>query len=169
MPGIHHVYARGNDRRAIFRTDADREDYLLLLGKVVERMRWQCLAYCLMDNHVHLLVEIAEANLAAGIQRLHGLYALSFNERHGGTGHVFEGRYGSVLQTSDEQLWHTISYIVRNPVEAGLCATAAEWAWSSHSAALRGAAPRWMDPARLFRCFEGAGGDARRRYAELVG
>ena len=169
MPGIHHVYARGNDRRAIFRSDADREDYLLLLGQVVQRLRWQCLAYCLMDNHVHLLVEIPEANLGAGMQRLHGLYGLSFNERHGHTGHVFEGRYGSVLQTSDEQLWHTVAYIVRNPVGAGLCASAADWPWSSHSAVLRGALPSWMDPARLFRCFEGTGGEARARYAEVVG
>ena len=169
VPGIHHVYARGNDRRAIFRSDADREDYLLLLGKVVERMRWHCLAYCLMDNHVHLLIETREPNLGAGMRWLHGKYASSLNRRNGTTGHVFEGRYGSALQTSDEQLWHTIAYVVRNPVAAGLCSAAEEWRWSSHSALRRGALPGWMDPTRLFRCFEGIGGDPRRRYVEIVG
>jgi REP element-mobilizing transposase RayT len=168
VPGIQHVYARGNDRRAIFRDDLDREAYLAILGRVLERMRWDCLAYCLMDNHVHLLVEIAEASLAAGIQRLHGLYGRSFNERHGRTGHLFEGRYGSKLVTSDEQLWTTMAYIVRNPVSAGLCRSPEEWRWSSHAAAMSGGGPPWFDRAALLRCFEGVAGDPSCRYAELT-
>ena len=168
VPGIHHVYARGNAQQAIFRGAADREDYLSILGRVIRRMRWHCLSYCLMTNHVHLLVETDEPTLPTGMQRLHGLYGQNFNERHGRTGHVFQGRYGNVPVTSDEQLWATIAYIVRNPVEAGLCDSADGWRWSSHAAVIGQAAPPWLDAARLLRCFEGAGGDPGLRYAELT-
>lgn len=163
------MFARGNDQRRIFRDDVDRECYLSLLAFVVRRMRWSCLAYCLMSNHVHLLVEVGEANLDAGMQRLHGLYGRAFNDRHGRKGHVFQGRYGSVLQTSDEQLWHAIAYVARNPVEGGLCRSPAEWRWSSHRHVLAGTAPPWLDVARLIGCLGGAGGNPQSRYAELVG
>ena len=87
---IHHVYARGNDRRAIYLDDGDRAAYLAMLGRVVVMKGWRCLAYCLMDNHVHLLIETPEPNLGSGMQRLHGLYAQSHNERHGRSGHLFQ-------------------------------------------------------------------------------
>lgn len=166
---MHHVYARGNDRCDIFRDDVDRESYLATLAYVVRRLRWSCLAYCLMRNHVHLLIETSEPNLGRGMHRLHSLYARHFNDRHGRTGHLFQERYGSVLQDSDEQLWHAIAYVVRNPVEAGLCTSPADWRWSSHAAVTRGEAPPWLDVTRPLACFEAAGGEARRRYAELVG
>jgi putative transposase len=121
-----------------------------------------------MDNHVHLLVETLEANLAAGMRRLHGLYAQTFNERHGRSGHVFQGRYGAVRMKSDEQLWAVAAYIARNPVDAGLCDSPEEWAWSSHAATLGSACPTWLDAERLLQLFGAAGGQARRRYSELV-
>jgi hypothetical protein len=122
-----------------------------------------------MHNHVHLLIGTETTNLGAGLRRLHGLHARAFNDRHGRSGHLFQGRYGAVLQASDEQLWHSIAYIARNPVEAGLCGSPEDWPWSSHARVLQGTAPPWLDATRLLRCFEGAGGDSRRRYAELVG
>ena len=89
------MFARGNDRQAIYRDDDDRRLYLDPARRTVARKRWRCLAYCLMDNHVHLLIETPEANLGAGMQWLHGLYGRSFNDRHGRSGHVFQGRYGA--------------------------------------------------------------------------
>jgi putative transposase len=169
VPGIHHVYARGNNRQAIFYGDRDREDYLALVGHVGVRMQWRCLAYCLMDNHVHLLLELEVANLGNGMQLLHGQYGQRLNERRGRTGHVFQGRYGNALVSTDEQLWHTIAYIARNPVEAGLCDAPGLWPWSSHGARRHGTAPAWLEPGRLLRCFEGVGGNPSDRYAELVG
>lgn len=165
---MHHVYARGNDRRRIYLDNLDRATYLILFARVVRRMRWRCLAYCLMENHVHLLIETPEPNLGAGMQRLHGNYAQTFNERHGRSGHVFQGRYGAVRVTSDEQLWAVVRYIVRNPVEAGLCEHPDDWPWGSHAAVLGESAPSWLDIERLMSCFEAAGGDERLRYAELV-
>jgi putative transposase len=168
IEGIHHVYARGNNRERIFRDDWDREAYLKTLAKVTIRMRWRLLAYCLMDNHVHLLIETREPNLGAGMQRLHSHYARTYNDRHVRTGHVFEGRYGSRVVGSDEQLWGTIVYIARNPVEVGNCLDPQDHQWNSHSLVVRGRSPRWLDEARLFEHFEGLGDDPRRHYLALI-
>jgi putative transposase len=167
--GVHHVYARGNDRRLIYLDDADRWTYLALLGRVGRRMRWRVLAYCLMDNHVHLLVETPEANLGAGMQRLHGAYAQIFNARHGRDGHVFQGRFNAVPARDDGQLWLAAAYIARNPVAAGLTSRPDGWTWSSHGAlASDGGAPGWLDHDRLLAYFGGLGGDPAARYAEAV-
>ena len=120
---IHHVTARGVARRPLFRDDRDRLRYLRMLGLVVVARAWRCLSYCLMDNHIHLLLETPTPNLALGMQRVHGDYGRSFNRRHGLNGHVFQGRYDAVRVRSDRQLWVTAAYIADNPVEAGLCAT----------------------------------------------
>ena len=92
---IHHVYARGNGKQVIFVDARDRRTYLGMLGSVVRRCRWYCLAFCLMDNHVHLLIETPFANLGDGMMRLHSPYAQLFNERHDKVGHLFQGRYGA--------------------------------------------------------------------------
>jgi putative transposase len=165
---LHHVFARGNDRRPIYLDDTDRRTYLGMLGRTSRKKRWQCLAYCLMENHVHLLLETPEANLGAGMARLHGLYAHTFNERHGRSGHLFQGRYGAVRVRSDEQLWTVAAYIARNPVTAGLCARADLWTWSSHPAVLGLPAPTWLAVDRLLEHFGSPLAEARRRYAELI-
>jgi putative transposase len=167
---IHHVYARGIARREIYVDDVDRRIYLATLARVTRRQRWRCLAYCLMPNHVHLLVETPLANLGAGMQRLHGDYAHVFNERHGRSGHVFQGRYGSVRIVTDEQLWAVAAYVALNPVEAGLCERPEQWRWSSHLSTIDGRArDSWLDVERLLSYFEGLGGDPRQRYAALTG
>jgi len=101
------------------------------------------------------------------MRRLHGSYAQRFNARHGSSGHLFQERYGAVQVKSDEQLWTVAVYIAMNPVEAGLCGRPDEWPWSSHSMVLSGTAPDWVDVPHLLDCFAAAGGDGRRRYAEL--
>ncbi|HEY8002561.1 MAG TPA: transposase [Solirubrobacterales bacterium] len=167
--GVYHVYARGNAQSLIFADDADRRIYLRLLGKVVVRQRWRCLAYCLMGNHVHLLLETPCANLSPGMQRLQGRYAQTFNSRHGRSGHVFQGRYGAVRITSDGQLCAAAAYIARNPVEATLCERPEQWRWSSYRAAIQGSPPTWLDAHRLLSYFGTVDGAARRRYAQMSG
>jgi hypothetical protein len=102
------------------------------------------------------------------MQALHGWYAQGFNKRYGRTGHVFEGRFGSVPVTTDEQLWTTTAYIALNPVTAGLCPRPELWPWSSHRATLAGIHPAWLDAARLCSYFGGLGADPRQRYAAFV-
>jgi putative transposase len=167
--GIYHVFARGNARTALFLDDRDRRTYLGGLAQTMRREGWRCLSYCLMGNHVHLVIETPEPNLARGMQRLHGAYAQWFNRRHGRVGHLFQGRYGSVLVRSDAQLWAAIRYVVLNPVSHGFCRSAAAYPWSSHADVLRGARSPFVHVARLFRYLRAAGGRAHERYAELIG
>jgi len=132
--GTYHVSNRGNRRQTIFRADPDYELFLSLLGKVVNRLDWVCHAYCLMPNHVHLLLTTPEANLSGGLQRLLGSYARLFNDRHGVDGHLFQGRFRSVLVERTEHLLEVARYLPLNPVRAELCPDPAEWRWSSYRA-----------------------------------
>jgi REP element-mobilizing transposase RayT len=93
--GIYHVFARGVVKQPIFRDDLDRRAYLHLLGTAVERFGWRCLGYCLMGNHIHLVIETPRPNLSAGMQWLHGTYADEFNKRHDRSGCLFQGRFGA--------------------------------------------------------------------------
>jgi putative transposase len=165
--GVYHVYARGNARHLVYRDDVDRWTYLELLENVVFTNRWRCLAYCLMGNHMHLLLDTPDANLSFGMQRLHGCYAQTFNARHGRSGHVFQGRYGAVRMTSDGQLCATAAYIARNPVEARLCEKPEDWRWSSYRAAIRAPAPAWLDADRLLSYFDTERDAACRSYAQM--
>ena len=164
-PGaIHHVYARGNRKQAIYLDERDRLTYLKIFGVVIVDHGWRCLAYCLMNNHVHLLIETPEANLGEGVQQLHGSYARVFNKRHERTGHLFQGRYGTTLIRTDEQLCAAVRYVAMNPVAAGLCATPDRWRWGSCTYR-----PPWVDHARLLEYLGAGGGDPARRFAELIG
>ncbi len=90
-PGaVYHITTRGNARNNIFHDDRDRENFLKLLSEVVKRYNWICHAYCLMDNHYHLLVETPEGNLSPGMRQLNGTYTQRYNKRHEHVGHVFQ-------------------------------------------------------------------------------
>ena len=166
--GIHHVFARGNGRQLIYLDDVDRLAYLAMLARVAAHLGWRCLAYCLMDNHLHLLIETPAPNLAEGMQWLHGRFAQRFNARHGRSGHVFQGRYGSVLMQSQAQVWTAVAYIARNPVAAGLCTTPRDWPWSSHRAVIGAAAVPWFDHERLLSHYDSLGGEPAQRYVAAI-
>jgi hypothetical protein len=121
-----------------------------------------------MDNHVHLLIQTREPNLGEGMRRLHSSYAQCFNSRHGSTGHLFQGRYGSVGIETDEHLWTVVAYIAMNPVEAGLCHQPDDWPWSSHTLVVSNSAPDWIDVPHLLDSFAAAGGDGHHRYVDYI-
>jgi REP-associated tyrosine transposase len=132
-PGaIYHITSRGNARERIFLEDADRRIFLDVFGAVVEKYNWLCHAYCLMDNHYHVLIETPDPNLSLGMRQLNGVYTQSFNRRHSRVGHVFQGRYKSILVQKDEHLLELCRYIVLNPVRAGMVNQPKEWGWSSY-------------------------------------
>ena len=98
FPGaVYHVTSRGNARQAIVVDDADRTSFLTLLAHVIDRFGWRCHAYCLMDNHYHLLLETPKANLSQGMRQLNGRYTQAFNRRHQRVGHLFQGRFTAIL------------------------------------------------------------------------
>lgn len=134
-PGaMYHLTSRGNARAAIFCDDADRLEFLGVLGNIVEQYNWCCHSYCLMDNHYHVLVETPDANLSAGMRQLGGIYTQKFNRRHNQVGHVFQGRYKSILVEKHNYLLELCRYIVLNPVRARLVASPADYSWSSYGA-----------------------------------
>jgi len=129
-----HVNTRGNNRARLYFDGIDYAAWLRILSRAVERFEWRCHAYCLMPNHFHLLLELTEATLAAGMRHLNGSYAQRINTRYDRTGHVFEGPYSADLVESDEHFLAASRYIVLNPVRAGLCVDPADWPWSSFRA-----------------------------------
>jgi REP element-mobilizing transposase RayT len=153
----------------VFIDRPDRHVYLRLLEQTVARFEWRLLSYCLMRNHVHLLVETPRANLGLGMQWIHGQYGRHYVNRHKVPGHVFHRPYGSKRVKDEAQLWTAIRYIAQNPVDAGLCETAAGWEWSSHAGVVGRTAPAWVARGRLLEYFEGLGGVPAERYAALVG
>ena len=85
--------SRGDKKNDIYMSDLDRDSFLMLLGDVCGTHNWVCHAYCLMDNHYHLLIETPDANLSRGMRQLNGVYTQNFNRSHNQVGHVFQGRY----------------------------------------------------------------------------
>jgi putative transposase len=127
----HHVTQRGVRSMAIFDSDADRREYLRLVGEQGERFGLRFLAYCLMTNHVHLVVVPAEQDsLARGIGEAHRLYTRMVNFRQGVRGYLFQGRFHSCA-LDEAHLVSAVRYVERNPVRAGLVQVAWEYGWSS--------------------------------------
>jgi putative transposase len=134
--GIFHLTARGNRRQDIFLAEADYRMYLALLARVVRTYDWRCYGFCLMPNHVHLVVECANLALSSGMQRLQGTYAQWFNARYRLDGHLFQDRFGSRLIDDEEHWLEVLRYVVLNPVRAEFCESPQDWPWSSFSATI---------------------------------
>jgi putative transposase len=128
--GTYHVTSRGNGGQRIVLDDEDRRTWIETFGQVTLRFGWIVHAYCLLDNHFHIVVATTIENLSRAMQRLNGDYAQGFNRRHGRTGHLFQGRYHAKVIESDEYLEEACRYVVLNPVRAGLCAGEGDWPWA---------------------------------------
>ncbi len=115
----YHLTARGNERRAIFRDDADRRHFCGLLGEMAERFRTRLHAFVLMDNHYHLLLSLTEPNLSRGAQWLNVSYSVWFNRRHDRSGHLFQGRFKSIVVNPAEWGLELSRYVHLNPVRIG--------------------------------------------------
>ncbi len=132
VPGFpHHVTQRGNRRADVFEVDDDREAYLRLLKRYAERHGLALWAYCLMSNHIHLVVvPEREDSLGLALRDTHTVYAMHFNARTELTGHVWQGRFYS-CPMDESHLWAAVRYVEQNPVRAGLVERAEEYRWSS--------------------------------------
>jgi REP element-mobilizing transposase RayT len=170
FPGaLYHVTARGDGREAIYVGDADRGDFLAVLAWVVKRFNWRCHAYCLMDNHYHLLLETPEPNLSKGMRQLNGVYTQRFNRRHRRVGHVLQGRFKAILVEKDSYLVELARYIVLNPVRAKIVRKPHTYPWSSYRATVGlEPAPEFLATDWVLAQFGATKGRAQRRYAEFV-
>ena len=119
--------------------------FLSTLGQVITRFNWLCHAWCLMNNHYHLLVETPDGNLSKGMRQLNGVYTQASNRRNQRVGHLFQGRFKAIMVDSDSYLLELARYVVLNPVRAGIAKKPADWPWSSYRASV-GLTPRtpWL-------------------------
>jgi len=129
---LYHITSRGNARKAIYRDDEDRRIFLDTLFTVNKRYNWICHAYCLMNNHYHLIIETPDGNLSKGTRQLNGVYTQTCNKRHHRVGHIFQGRYKAILIEKESHLLEVCRYTVLNPVRAKAAARPEEWRWSSY-------------------------------------
>jgi REP element-mobilizing transposase RayT len=171
FPGaVHHVISRGNRKSTIYH---DPPDYVRFLKVVENGSRLYALnifAFCLMPNHYHLVVESPRGNLSDAMRYINGTFAQSSNRRHSQTGHVFGGRFRSLLIQRDGYLKRAARYVVRNPVRAQLASDPAAWPWTSHRATSGlEPCPTWLDISWLLWTFKAETLDeARRRYVTFV-
>jgi len=129
---VYHITSRGNAKQDVYLGRTDRIEFLKLLEDTVCRFHWICHAYCLMNNHYHLLIETPLGNLSQGMRHLNGVYTQNFNHRHERVGHLFQGRFKSILVEKETHLLELTRYIVLNPVRAGFVRTPELWPWSSY-------------------------------------
>lgn len=158
-PGIlYHVIVRGNQRQKTFTSESDHQAYLERLAKYRKRYGLTIYAFCLMSNHVHLLVQSSGIPLAKFMQGLQQSYTQYFNLRHKKSGHLFEGRYKAILCQEDPYLLELIRYIHLNPVRAGVVAQAEQYPHSGHHAYLSGKATEIVDPTGVLQRLGGIRG-----------
>lgn len=166
---LYHVTARGDRREDIFDDDVDRLAFLETLEQVVDQFNWICHAYCLMDNHYHLLIQTPDGNLSKGMRQLNGVYTQASNRRHKRVGHLFQGRFKAILVDSDAYLLELSRYIVLNPVRAGMLKKVGQWRWSSYRACVGlEEAPAWLAVDGLLAQFAKRRSLAQERYAQFV-
>lgn len=173
---IYHITARGNEKSIIFTDDRDRYAFLKQLERVVEEYRWMVYAFCLMGNHYHLLLRTPEANLSRGMRQLNGVYAQYFNRSHDRVGHLFQGRYASILihgeddhEDGEARLLAVARYVVLNPVRAGLAFNVEDWRWSSYrSTSGLTEPPPFFDPDLILCSFSRDREVARQLYMDFV-
>jgi putative transposase len=128
--GLYHITGRAIFESPLFEDNDDRHVFLYLLRSVIREFEVDCLAYCLIGTHYHLLLQCRRENLSEAMHRLNGRYARHFNDRHLKTGHVFGDRFSAYVIRDDRHLQRACAYIAANPVKAGLCKTADEWPWT---------------------------------------
>jgi REP element-mobilizing transposase RayT len=169
-PGaVYHVINRGNAGEKIFKNFRDREKFLEYLEKAVERFGLTVHTYCLMSNHYHILLETPEPNLSRAIQWVNVSYASYFNRKYQRNGHLFQGRFKSILVDADIYLKQLSRYIHLNPVRANIVKRPAEYQWSSYLAFTGKASQHeWLEVDWLLSQFGRKKKDAAKNYIDFV-
>lgn len=166
--GLYHVITRGNNRRPIFHAPADYEKFLSLLAVQKAKVPFFLYAYCLMTNHVHLLIERQADTIGRIMHRLLTGYSQYYNRRYRRVGHLLQGRHKSILCQSDQYLAKLVRYIHLNPVRASMVKRPEEYKYSGHRAYLGLDAAGIVDVDPVLRHFGAKKTFAREAYREFV-
>ena len=150
----YHILSRGNDRKEIFYGDEDKTLFLETVGEMSDRFEVDVFAFVLMSNHYHLLLRTKLANLSKAMQWLGLTYSRRFNNRHGRSGHLFQGRFKSIVVENEAYMIALSCYIHRNPVRAGMVKRLMDYRWSSYTAYAYGRkAPGWLNTEVILAFF----------------
>ena len=170
FPGaLYHVTSRGDNKKTIYFEENDFSLFLDIMGDVCKRYHWIIHSYCLMTNHYHLLLETPEANLSKGMRDLNGIFTQAINRKHRRVGHLFQGRYKSILVDKDNYYLELCRYIVLNPVRARIIDSPEKWSWSSWHFTLGNLkSPEWLATNSVLECFSDDHADAIKEYADFV-
>jgi len=164
---LHHILSRGNERRDIFLGDDDYKVFLGVLEEMSDRFEVDIFAYVLMSNHYHLLIRTNQDNLSKSMQWAGTTYTRRFNLKHFRNGHLFQGRFKSILVQNDAYLMQLSCYIHRNPLRAGLVNRLADYRWSSYRAyAYKASNSSWLKKDLIFSQCNGE--DSYKAYREKV-
>lgn len=171
-PGaLHHIVARGIERRRIFETDADRDNFLSRLSDILTETKTACYAWSLIPNHFHLLLRTSNVSLSMVMKRVLTGYALWFNRTHNRHGHLFQNRYKSILCQEDAYLFELVRYIHLNPLRAKLVAdlnALDRYRYCGHHVLMGKAENRFQDTDKVLSFFGKRAGAARRAYKAFV-
>ncbi len=159
---------RGNAGQPVYIDDADRCRMCLLIQEGLERFGHRVLAYCFMTNHLHLAVQVGQIPLSRIMQNLAFRYTRYVNSKMRRIGHLFQGRFKSVLVDSDRYLWELIRYIHLNPVRASMVRIPDEYRWSSHNVYLGRSDLAWLDPTYILTAFGGEPVDGLSSFQQFV-
>lgn len=166
---VYHVINRGNAGENLYRNSRDREKFLSYLERAVERFSIKVHAYCLMSNHFHILMETLHPNLSKSVQWINVSYAVYFNRKYKRNGHLFQGRFKSVLVDADSYLKQLSRYIHLNPVRAGIVDRPTDYDWSSYTAFVgKRIAPEWLETHWLLSQFGKKRKEAHANYKDFV-
>lgn len=168
---LYHVTSRGDRREPIFEDDADRHAWLSVLAEALDRFQATVYAYCLMDNHYHIILQTHRPNLSRLMRHVNGVYTLRYNRRHDKVGHLFQGRFKAILVDLESYFLEVCRYVDLNPVRARSARHPVNWPWSSYRAhAGLAPPPPWLDSRALHqRLAPGAPQrDGPARYAQFV-
>lgn len=164
---LYHVLSRGNEQKAIFYNDQDRSLFLRTMGEMSERFEINVSAYVLMGNHYHLLLKTLRANLSKAMQWLGLTYTRRFNLRYSRSGHLFQGRFKSLVVENNAYMMQLSFYIHRNPIRAGIVNRLADYRWSSYRAYAYGdKTDRWLKTKLILSQVKGK--DKHKAYRERV-
>jgi len=165
---LYHVLSRGNARKDNFIDDVDRESFIDILRQTSERFGIKLYAFVLMSNHYHLLFKTVQPNLSKAMQWLGSTYTRRFNLRHHLSGHLFQGRFHSVVVENDAYMMQLSCYIHRNPLRAGLVNRLADYNWSSYKTyAHKKPGYDWLSTQLILDQFKGVK-DRQRAYRGRV-
>lgn len=164
---FYHITARGNHRNDIFRDNEDFQVFLIIIEEALKYYNnaYEIICYCLMTNHIHLLVKTGDKHICHFIQRVNAIYARNFNSKYNYIGHLFQDRYFAELIIDDTQMLSASQYIHLNPVRANMVKVPEDYEWSSYAMYIGCKRQKLISSNKILSYFNG---NNRKLYKEYV-